>query len=536
MNEIFVTGHRNPDTDSIVASMAYANLRHALGDRNYKAVRIGSVNDETQKLLDRFEVEAPPLIKNMRTQVKDLDFDHPPALSGSVPIELAWRTMQEGALNSMPIVDEEGKLFGMLSAGDVASYDMRSMYDNRLENVPLFNLLSVLEGTLVNEYATSVTSVSGELFIALPQQIEDEALTSPDSILVCGNQPEIIDRAIDSGVGCLIVCRSDIRPEWARSQASTCIISTPLTARRVSRLICQALPVERICARKDIIAFHLDDYLDDVREIMLKSRFRAYPILDGEDRVVGSLSRFHLLRPRRKQVVLVDHNEAAQSVPGLEQVDILEIIDHHRLADIQTGQPIRVRNEPVGSTNTILSAMYQEYGVVPSPKIAGLMAGAILSDTVMFKSPTCTKRDVAMAQRLAHIANVSLEELGTSLFSFGGADKSAEELFRTDYKEFHISGQNLAVSQITCADSQQLLDRREEFLTFMRQLQERYDFDLVLLMITDVLREGTWLLYIGSDETVSQAFSATPKHNQVFLPGVMSRKKQIIPMLTALWG
>ena len=536
VNEIYVTGHRNPDTDSIVASLAYANLRHALGDRNYKAVRIGSVNDETQKLLERFETEAPPLIKNMRTQVRDLDFDHPPALSGSVPVDLAWRTMRDGELTALPIVDEEGRLLGTLSTGDIANYDMKTLVENRISDIPLFNLLSVLEGTLVNEYATSVSTVSGQIFIALPQNYEDPALTNPDSILVCGNQPELIDRAIESGVGCLIICRSDIRPEWAESQASTCIISTPLTARRVSRLICQALPVERICARENIIAFHLDDYVDDVRETMLESRFRAYPILDENEKVVGTLARFHLLRPRRKQVVLVDHNEAAQSVPGLEQVEILEIIDHHRLADIQTGQPIRVRNEPVGSTNTILTAMYQEYGVVPSPKIAGLMAGAILSDTVMFKSPTCTKRDIAMAQRLAHIANVSLEELGKSLFSFGGADKTAEELFRTDYKEFHISGQNLAVSQITCADSQQLLDRSDEFLTYMRRLQKKNDFDLVMLMITDVLREGTWLLYVGSDETIQQAFTVKARDNRVFLPGVMSRKKQIIPMLTALWG
>ena len=342
--------------------------------------------------------------------------------------------------------------------------------------------------------------------------------------------------SIESGVGCLIICRSDIRPEWSECRSNTCIISTPLTARRVSRLIYQALPVERICAREEIIAFHLDDYLDDVRETMLKSRFRAYPILDENEKVVGTLARFHLLRPRRKQVVLVDHNEVAQSVPGLEQVEILEIIDHHRLADIQTGQPIRMRNEPVGSTNTILTAMYQENGVVPSPKIAGLMAGAILSDTVMFKSPTCTKRDIAMAQCLANIANVSLEELGKSLFSFDGGDKTVEELFRTDYKQFHISGQNLAVSQITCADSSQLLARKEDFLTYMQKLRKQNDFDLVILMITDVLREGTELLYIGSDDTIQQAFSATPKANQVFLPGVMSRKKQIIPMLTALWG
>ena len=536
VSEIFVTGHRNPDTDSIVAAMAYASLRNALGDRSYKAVRLGSVNDETQRLLDRFGFEAPPLVKNMRTQVRDLDFDHPPALLRTVPIDLAWRALRDEELTAIPIVDEENQLYGMLSTGDIATHDMESMQEKRVTDVPLFNLLSVLEGTLVNEYATSVSTVSGEPFIALPQNYEDASLTDPNSILICGNQPEVIDRAIESGVGCLIICRSDIRPEWAECPSNTCIISTPLSARRVARLLYQALPVERICAREELTSFHLDDYLDDVRETMLKSRFRAYPVLDENDRVVGTLSRFHLLRPRRKQVVLVDHNEAAQSVPGLEQVEILEIIDHHRLADIQTGQPIRMRNEPVGSTNTILTAMYQECGVVPTPKIAGLMAGAILSDTVMFKSPTCTKRDIAMAHRLANIANVSLEELGRSLFSFGGAEKTAEELFCTDYKQFHISGQNLAVSQITCDGSEQLLARREEFLSYMRRLQKKEDFDLVILMITDVLREGSHLLYVGSDDTISQACSVPPKDNHVFLPGVMSRKKQIIPMLTALWG
>ena len=293
----------------------------------------------------------------------------------------------------------------------------------------------------------------------------------------------------------------------------------------------------RISKRSDILSFHLSDYLDDAKEIMLKSRFRSYPVLDENEQVVGTISRFHLLKPRRKQVVLVDHNEAAQSVPGLEQVDILEIIDHHRLADIQTGQPIKVRNEPVGSTNTIITGMYQEHGVVPPPKIAGLMAGAILSDTVMFKSPTCTKRDIAMAERLARFSGVSLEELGKELFSSGVSDgKSAEELFKTDYKQFHISGQNIGVSQITCADADHVLERQKEFQAVMKKEQKAKEYDLVILMITDVLREGSYLLYVGSDETIRQAFGVEPENKQVFLPGVMSRKKQIIPMLTALWG
>ena len=536
MNAIYVTGHRNPDTDSIVASMAYAQLRNALGDREYKAVRIGAINDETQRLLDHFGMEPPPLVKNMRTQIRDLEYDPTPALNSSVTIHLAWLTMGQGSINVVPIVDENGHLFGMLSAGDIATFDMQTLNTNRVDDVPIFNLLSVLEGTLVNEYRMERDSVSGEVYIALPLNYQDQALTNPDSILICGDQPELVEQAIENGVNCVILCRAEVRPEWAGSD-KTVIISTPLSARRASRLVYQALPVARIGKRSDILAFHLSDYLDDAREIMLKSRFRSYPVLDENEQVVGTISRFHLLKPQRKQVVLVDHNEAAQSVPGLEQVEILEIIDHHRLADIQTGQPIRVRNEPVGSTNTIITAMYQENGVVPPPKIAGLMAGAILSDTVMFKSPTCTRRDIAMAERLARFAKVSLEELGKELFSSGVSDaKSAEELFKTDYKQFHISGQNIGVSQITSADAEHVLQRREEFLAVMKKEQAAKAYDLVILMITDVLREGSFLLYVGSDDSIQQAFGVEPENKQVYLPGVMSRKKQIIPMLTALWG
>ena len=538
MADIYVTGHRNPDTDSIVAAIAYANLQNAIGERRYKAVRLGSVNDETARLLARFDTDAPPLVKNLRTQVQDLDYDHTPALDRSVPLDLAWRTMRDGEVSAVPIVDDSGALCGMLSAGDIASYDMQTITQNRIDDLPLFNLLSVLEGTLVNELNCTVSEVSGELYIALPQNYEDTALTNPDCILICGDQPDIIERAIASGVRCIIICRATIRPEWAQAGGDICVISTPLSARRVSRIIYQALPVERIIEQgREIVAFRLTDYLDDVREIMLKSRFRSYPVLDSGGHVVGTIGRFHLLRPRRKQVVLVDHNESAQSVPALDQVEILEIIDHHRLADIQTTQPIRVRNEPVGSTNTILTAMYQERGIVPPPKIAGLMAGAILSDTVMFKSPTCTKRDVAMAERLARIAGVSLKDIGRELYAAGSTDgKSAEELFRADYKQFHIAEQNIGVSQITCVDADHLLRRRGEFLALMTKLKEKQEFDMVILMITDVLQEGSHIFYVGSDDIVRQAFNKEPRDNYLFLEGVMSRKKQIIPMLTALWG
>ena len=538
MNEIYVSGHRNPDTDSIVASMAYARLRNALGDREYKAVRIGAINDETQHMLDHFGFEPPEYIKSMRTQVCDLDFDRPPELNCSVTMDLAWRTMREGEIATMPIVNDDGTLYGMLSAGDIASYDMETIYSSHIEELPVFNLLSVLEGRLVNECSNLVNSVSGDVLIALPQSFEDPGLISPDTILICGDHPEIISRALEHGVNTLIICQADVSPELADSAAPTCIISTPLDARQVSRLIFQAIPIDRVCkTTSNVVCFHLADYIDDVKEVLLKSRYRCYPVLDENEHVVGTLSRFHLLNPRRKRVVLVDHNEASQSVVGLDQVDILEIIDHHRLADIQTRQPISVRNEPVGSTNTIITAMYQENGVMPSPRMAGLMAAAILSDTVMFKSPTCTKRDIAMAERLARIAKINLEELGKELYSVSGADdKSAEELFRTDYKQFHIADKNLGVSQITCVDASHLLTRKDEFMTVMSKLKKDMDFDDVILMITDVLLDGSYLLYVGSDDEMQQAFSVVPKDNCVFLPGVMSRKKQVVPMLTALWG
>ena len=537
MNTIYVTGHRNPDTDSIVAAIAYANLRNALGDREYKPVRIGSINDETQHMLDRFGFEAPPLIKNMRTQICDLDFDHPTELERSVTMDLAWRTMRDEEISALPILNDDGTLYGMLSAGDIASYDMQTIYDNYIDELPVFNLLSVLEGQFINEFGNLINTVSGHVRVALPQAFDDYSLFSKDSIIICGNQPEIVDKALEAEVNCVILCQAEVAKRWAESDSTTCLISTPLEARRVARLIFQAIPAMRVCETKDIVCFHLADYLDDVRDQMLKNRYRCYPVLDEYEHVVGTLSRYHMLRPRRKRVVLVDHNEAAQSVSGLDQVEIMEIIDHHRLADIQTKQPIRVRNEPVGSTNTIIASIYQENGVVPSPQMAGLMAAAILSDTVMFKSPTCTKRDKTMAERLARIAHISLDDLGQELFSVSGSDdKSAEELIRTDYKLFNIADQTIGVSQITCVDSSHLVARKDEFMDTMAKLMKDQDLDIIILMLTDVLLDGSHIFYIGSDDVIQQAFSVAPKDQYFFLRGAMSRKKQIIPMLTSLWG
>ena len=537
MDPIYVTGHRNPDTDSIVAAMAYAALRNACGQREYEAACLGHVSDETQIVLNRFGFQPPKRISNMFTQVQDLDFDTPPVLSAAVTEDRAWKLLQEQKnISALPVANEDGTLYGMLSREDVASYNMELVSSGFLEAVPLFNVLSVLEGKLLNEAGESTDTISGDVTIALPQSRENLLFNSANSVVLCGHQPDMIRRALEMNVNCLVLCQAELDEELRSFPTATCIISTPFDAYRAARLIFQSTPVGRICRTKDLVCFHLQDRVDDVKEQVLKYREHCYPILDENEQVVGVLTRYHLLRPRRKRVVLVDHNEASQSVPGLEEAEILEIIDHHRLADIQTTNPIYVRNEPVGSTNTIIASMFQDRGLMPSEKMAGMMAAAILSDTVMFKSPTCTQRDIRTAERMARIANVSLDELGKEIFSASVGNKTAQELLTTDYKEFHIAGHDLAVAQITCVDSRRMLERKAEFLQIMRANAQKEGFDLVILMLTDVLLEGTQIVYVGSDDTIQQAFGVTPKENTVFLPHVMSRKKQVIPMLSALWG
>ncbi len=537
MDPIYVTGHRNPDTDSIVAAMAYAALRNALGDREYEAACLGHVSDETQRVLDLFGFEPPKRIHNMYTQVRDLDFDAPPVLSGAVTVGRAWSVLsQQKNITALPVANEDGTLYGMLSRENVASYNMMQATAGILEDVPVFNVLSVLEGKIMNQAGQWADTITGEVTIALPQSRESLLFDKKASVVICGHQPDMIRRALSMNVSCLVLCQAEISDELRDIPTETCIISTPYDAYRAARLIFQSESIGRICRTEDLVCFHLEDRVDDVREQVLKHRDPCYPILDEHDKVVGVLTRYHLLRPRRKRVVLVDHNEAAQSVPGLEEAEILEIIDHHRLADIQTNYPIYVRNEPVGSTNTIIASMFQDRGLMPSDKMAGIMAAAILSDTVMFKSPTCTNRDVWTAERMARIAKVSLEELGKYIFSASTANKSVEEMLFGDYKEFHIAGHDLGVAQITCVDSPQMLEKKDEFLALMEKNAKKESLDLMILMLTDVLLEGTQLVFVGDEDTIRQAFNVVPKDHTAFLPKVMSRKKQVIPMLSALWG
>ena len=537
MEKVYVTGHRNPDTDSIVAAMAFTALQNALGERGYTAARLGHLNDESKRILERFGFEAPLYIKDMRTQVQDLEYDTPPALSAALTVARGWDILRNDAtIAAIPVTNEDGSLYGMLSSGDVANYDMQTIDNPVVRDIPLFNLLSVLEGRVLNDAGSLVDSLSGEVVFGTPKGAELETFPSREIIAVCGNQPNTIRRALEANINCLILCEAELSPELRELETQTCIISSPFDALKAARLIFQAIPIARICQTSELVTFKLTDWLDDVKEVVSKTRYRCYPILDAENRVVGTLSRYHLIKPRRKKVVLVDHNEAAQSVPGLDQVEILGIIDHHRLADIQTLSPIFFRNEIVGSSVTIIAEMFQEKGLMPSRKLAGLMCAAIISDTVIFKSPTATQRDRDIAERLARIGGVSIDELGQFIFSSSLGEKTAKDMLYTDFKDFHIAGHYLGVGQITCVDSAGMLSRKEEFLDEMGKAKAEKGYDMMILMLTDVLLEGTQLIFLGPDDIINQAFNLEPKNNTLFLPGVMSRKKQVIPALSALWG
>ncbi len=536
-NPIYVTGHKNPDTDSIVSAIAYAALMNALGDRRYTAARLGTLSDETTHILERFGMPAPERIYNVCTQVKDLNFDRPPVLSSAVTVRRAWETMLkgDGQATFLPVVGEDEKLLGMVTTGDIANFDLESSETPELSDIPLFNLVSNLDGQLW-DHNSAVTALSGKLLIAVPQNGETYAFRS-GMIVVTGSDPKVLEAALTAKAACIVICGAEIDPSILEHAEGTVIVTTPYDAYRAARLIIQSVPVERILPKTEPVAFHLNDYLDDVREQTLKSRFRSYPILDENDRVVGTLSRFHLLRPNRKQVVLVDHNELSQSVDGLGEAEILAIIDHHRLADVQTGAPIYVRNEPVGATCTIVASMFQERGIMPNQRIAGLLACGIVSDTIFFKSPTATPRDRVMAERMAAIAGVALDELGRDIFTPSAAHGTdARKMLLSDFKHFVIAGHKIGIGQINCIDSAELLGRRDEFLTVMEQVKQEREFDMLLLMLTDVLKEGTVLLSVGDVDTVEEAFNVKVKDNTVFLPGVLSRKKQIVPALSVLWG
>ena len=540
-HKVVVIGHRNPDTDSICSAIAYAELKNKTSDLVCEARRAGKMNQETEFVLKKFGVKPPRMCTDVNPKIRDVDYREMPGIPGTTSLRKAWEIMRDKQIDTLPVTSPDNELEGVITVKDIATANM-DVFDTGIlakSQTTYRNILETLGGTMVVGREDDVCT-TGHIRIgtATPEMLE--STVEKGDIVILTNRYESQLCAIEKEASLLIICNgSKVGRTIQRiaEEMGVAIMSAPVDTYAAGKLISQCAPISYYMTRSDIMKFTLVTPVADVTRVMAKVRHRYFPILDEDGKYCGMVSRRNIINLQKRRIILVDHNEATQAVEGFDQAEILEIIDHHRLADIQTTQPIRVRNEPVGSTTTIITNMYQEHGVMPSPNMAGLMAGAILSDTVMFKSPTCTKRDIAMAERMARIANVSLKELGNLLFAASSAgDKSADELCFTDFKEFHIADHYLGVGQVTSLDSAAVLERKDELLAVMATKLEQQHYDMIALMVTDVLMEGTNLLYIGNDDTIRAAFSVEPKDNAVFLPGVMSRKKQIIPMLTALWG
>ena len=537
--KVNVIGHVNPDTDSICSAIAYAYLKNQASEMACEPRRAGQLNRETEFVLKHFGVNPPRLCTDVSPQIKDIDIRQQPGIDGEMSLKDALSLMRDVEIDTLCITDPEQELLGLITVRDIANANMDMMDTGVLADAKTSykNVVSTLDGEMI--VGDPADTVSGHIYIGGSPDVMEEVLRPGDLVLV-PNRYDIQLCAIECQAGCIVICNGKTAPRTieALAREKGCrIILTPHDTYGAARLVSQSAPVRHFMQTENLLKFNVDTPIEDARRVMASVRHRYFPILDNDGKYCGVVSRRNLLNLHRKQIILVDHNEPAQAVDGLDQAEILEIIDHHRLADIQTKNPITVRNEPVGSTTTIVAGMYQDKGLMPTAKMAGLMAAAIVSDTVMFKSPTCTQRDIDVANRMARIANISLKELGQVIFSAaGGGTRSAEEIFRTDYKEFHIAGHNLAVSQVTCMDSDKLLQRKDEFLKLMASIRKEKGFDMVIMMVTDVLLEGTQLLFVGDRETIRQAFNVEDVEDVVFLPKVMSRKKQVIPMLSALWG
>ncbi|MDF2521081.1 MAG: inorganic diphosphatase [Clostridia bacterium] len=536
---IFIIGHKNPDTDSICSSIAYAHLKNAIDKENsYIPKRIGTVSSETEFVLDFFKVERPEFVTDVKTQVEDISIKSFPTVKPSISMKKAWETMKGFNIKTLPVSEDGHKLEGIITVGDIAESYM-DIHDTSIlakANTPYKNIIEVLNGELiVGDKEDRVNS--GQILIgAMNPEVMEHYINSGD-IVILGNRYETQLLAIEMQAQCLIITgglpvANSIKKLAENNNCS--IIISPHDTYMVARLINQSTPISYFMRKSQLTIFNMEDYIDEIREIMVKKRYRNFPVVDSENNIQGMISRTSLINLKRKQVILVDHNERSQAVEGLEEAEILEIIDHHRIGDIETGGPVYFRNQPLGCTATIVTNIYKENGVEIPKGIAGILCAAILSDTLMFKSPTCTQMDIETAEELAAIAEIDMFEFSKNMFRAGSnlANKSESEIFYQDFKQFKVGNITLGVGQINSMDRRELDEIKDRMLDFMKLVNKDKKLDLVLFMLTDIANESTQLLFVGSHtELVSRAFDGAIEGNSIELPGVVSRKKQVIPPL-----
>jgi len=534
---IYVIGHRNPDTDSICSSLAYAALKQALG-QDAVAARTGQVNAETKYALEYFGVEAPMFLSDLYPRVKDVMLNSDTIVRETDTLRELGKIMQEKSLRSVPVTDEEGLLAGIVTVSDLAQryFEEINMQNLDKAGVYLRAVIASIEGKVLAS-ADEDTLIKGTVRIASSSRHTAAKLVQPgDVVLVGEGRYDSMMEILEHEIACLIMTDEGNVPDdiLAKARAKHILLAvTAHDAYTAARLINQCVPVGYIM-KKSMISFGQQQLLSDIKGTIASTNFRNYPVVEN-GRLIGLVSRDNLMVPEPEQVILVDHNERGQAIEGIENARIVEIIDHHRLGGMQTGEPIYIREEPVGCTATIIANMYWQNNVEITAPIAGLLLSAIISDTVLFKSPTCTAYDMKTAERLAGIAGVKMVQYGMDMLKAGSGigDMSPIEIVKNDMKEFQFGDYHVLISQISVMGYEEIMALKDRLLESMSAVSEQENFDLMLLMVTNILEESTELLYVGSPKTlIGDAFKKDASGNSIYLPGVMSRKKQIIPPMS----
>lgn len=539
--KIFVIGHKNPDTDSICSAIAYCDIKNrTTQESRYIPKRAGQINEETEYVLSRFGVQPPGYLSNIGTQVKDMDIRLSPEANKSMSLKNAWDLMQENSIVSLPIHEKDGTLEGLITIGDIAKTYMDTTDSYLLSRARTqYQRIAETIGGNVIEGNPHGYFIQGKIMVAAANPDKMKEYVEENDMVIMGNREEDHLQAIEQNVSCIIVGMGIEVTEKVLKLAhekDIVIISSPYDTFTISRLINQSIPVKYIMKTDNLVTFNTEDFTDDIQEVMIKHRHRAFPVINKKGKCIGTISRRNFLDMHRKKVVLVDHNEKDQAVDNIDKADIMEIIDHHKLGTLQTMQPISFRNQPVGCTGTIMYQMYGEQKLEIPPKIAGLLCAAIISDTLMFRSPTCTLQDKMAAGALALIADISIEEFAREMFKAGSnlKDKSPEEIFYQDYKKFIAEGDIcFGVGQISSMDADELREIKERLIPFMVSECGRHGVSRVYFMLTDIMEQSTELLFYGegSEEMAVNAFKIEPKDGTIYLEGVVSRKKQLIPPL-----
>ena len=533
-----VIGHKNPDTDSICSAIAYADLRQKVTGQVHEAKRAGHVNDETAYVLDRFGVEAPKLLTDVRLQVRDLDIHEMPGLKPNASIRDTWERMRQEQAKTLPIVKDD-ELVGVVSTGDIAKSYM-DVYDSEIlskARTQYRNIVKTLDGTMItgNEHGYFMR---GKVAIGASSPNLMEEFIEKDDLVILGDREEAQACAVNIDASCMVICKdAEVSPKLIQKakEQSIVIIQTPYDTFTTARLINQSIPVKFYMTSGPLTMFRMNDYVDDIKDIMAKKRFRDFPILDRHGRFKGFISRRRFLGASKKKVILVDHNERSQAVDGIEEAEIIEIIDHHRLGDIETVSPITFRNQPVGCTATIINQMYEENEIEVPREIAGLLCGAIISDTLLFRSPTCTPLDERTAKKLAKISDIDLEQMAQEMFNAGSnlKGKSAEDICFQDFKQFTVNDTIFGVGQITSMSKEELAAIRDMMTEHLPKVLEAHNLNMIYFMLTDILAESTELLCVGTGARgiALSAFDLPDNAKSLILKGVVSRKKQLIPVL-----